>query len=184
MIQSYTLDSVYPPSLSRVAFSFLGLKKVLFLHLRPVHQPDSYWHTHLCIRHLCWWDHLVSMWWEYHTPLLDTEGFYEKGLDEANVYNQLTLSNAVKKMKVFVTQPCLTLETPWTVTCQAPLSTGFSRQEYWNGLAFFFSRGSSRPRDQTHVSCIGRWILPHLNHQVMLIPLNNVGGSHLITRSL
>ena len=24
--------------------------------------------------------------------------------------------------------------TPWTVTCQAPLSMGFSRQEYWAGL--------------------------------------------------
>ena len=24
--------------------------------------------------------------------------------------------------------------TPWTVTHQAPLSMGFSRQEYWNGL--------------------------------------------------
>ena len=22
--------------------------------------------------------------------------------------------------------------TPWTVACQAPLSMGFSRQEYWN----------------------------------------------------
>ena len=22
----------------------------------------------------------------------------------------------------------------WTITCQAPLSTGFSRQEYWSGL--------------------------------------------------
>ena len=27
-------------------------------------------------------------------------------------------------------------ETPWTVACQAPLSMGFPRQEYWNGLAF------------------------------------------------
>ena len=26
--------------------------------------------------------------------------------------------------------------TPWTVACQAPLSMGFSRQEYWSGLAF------------------------------------------------
>ena len=26
--------------------------------------------------------------------------------------------------------------TPWTVAHQAPLSMGFSRQEYWNGLAF------------------------------------------------
>ena len=31
---------------------------------------------------------------------------------------------------------CPTLVTPWTVTFQAPLSTGFSRQEYWNGLPF------------------------------------------------
>ena len=28
---------------------------------------------------------------------------------------------------------CLT-ETLWSVTCQAPLSVGLSRQEYWNGL--------------------------------------------------
>ena len=26
--------------------------------------------------------------------------------------------------------------TPWTITCQAPLSMGFSRQEDWNGLPF------------------------------------------------
>ena len=26
--------------------------------------------------------------------------------------------------------------TPWTVALQAPLSTGFSRQEYWSGLPF------------------------------------------------
>ena len=26
--------------------------------------------------------------------------------------------------------------TPWTVACQAPLSTEFSRQEYWNRLPF------------------------------------------------
>ena len=29
---------------------------------------------------------------------------------------------------------CLTLAAPWTVACQAPLSIGFSRQEYWSGL--------------------------------------------------
>ena len=28
------------------------------------------------------------------------------------------------------------LATPWIVACQAPLSMGFSRQEYWNGLPF------------------------------------------------
>ena len=29
-----------------------------------------------------------------------------------------------------VAKSCLTLATPWTVACQAPLSMGFSRQEY------------------------------------------------------
>ena len=31
-------------------------------------------------------------------------------------------------------QSYLTLVTPWTVARQAPLSMGFSRQEYWSGL--------------------------------------------------
>ena len=35
-----------------------------------------------------------------------------------------------------VAKLCPTLVTPWTVACQAPLSIGFSRQEYWSGLAF------------------------------------------------
>ena len=35
-----------------------------------------------------------------------------------------------------VAKSCLTLATPWTVACQAPLSMGFSRQEYWSGLPF------------------------------------------------
>ena len=35
-----------------------------------------------------------------------------------------------------VTKLCLTLATPWTVACQAPLSLGFLRQEYWSRLPF------------------------------------------------
>ena len=31
-------------------------------------------------------------------------------------------------------QLCLTLVTPWTVACQAPLSMRFSRQDYWSVL--------------------------------------------------
>ena len=33
-----------------------------------------------------------------------------------------------------VTKSCPTLATPWIIACQAPLSTGFSRQEYWSEL--------------------------------------------------
>ena len=35
-----------------------------------------------------------------------------------------------------VAKSCPTLATPWTVACQAPLSMGFSRQEYWTRLPF------------------------------------------------
>ena len=31
---------------------------------------------------------------------------------------------------------CLSLETPWTLACQASLSMGFPRQEYWSGWPF------------------------------------------------
>ena len=35
-----------------------------------------------------------------------------------------------------VTQSCPTLCDPVDIACQAPLSMGFSRQEYWSGLPF------------------------------------------------
>ena len=35
-----------------------------------------------------------------------------------------------------VAKLCLTLATLWTVSYQAPLSMGFSTQEYWRGLPF------------------------------------------------
>ena len=38
------------------------------------------------------------------------------------------------KVKMLVTQSCPTLCDPFTVAYQAPLSVGFSRQEYWSGL--------------------------------------------------
>ena len=40
---------------------------------------------------------------------------------------------------------CPTLATPWTIACQAPLSIGFSRQEYWNGLPFLSPEDLSNP---------------------------------------
>ena len=42
--------------------------------------------------------------------------------------------------------------TPWTVAYQAPPPMAFSRQEW---VAISFSRGSSWPRDWTHISCLG-----------------------------
>ena len=35
-----------------------------------------------------------------------------------------------------VAKSCPTLAATWAVACQAPLSMGFSRQQYWSGLPF------------------------------------------------
>ena len=55
--------------------------------------------------------------------------------------------------------------TPWTVACQAPLSTGFSRQEYWSGLPLFHFPGDLP--DTEIESCLPHHmkILYHLSHQ-------------------
>ena len=55
----------------------------------------------------------------------------------------------------------------WTVALKTPLSMGFSGQEYWSGLLCPASKGSSRPRNLTHVSCVscaGRQIFYHLRY--------------------
>ena len=57
-------------------------------------------------------------------------------------------------------QPLVTL---WTVACQAPLSMGFSEQEYYSVLpcilqGIFLTQGSN---SHFLISCIGRWVLYH-----------------------
>ena len=44
--------------------------------------------------------------------------------------------------------------TPWTVAHQAPLSMGFSRQEYWDGLPFLPPGDLPDPGNQTHISYV------------------------------
>ena len=44
-----------------------------------------------------------------------------------------------------VAQSCPLFATPWTVAHQAPLSIGFSRQEYWSGLPCPPPRGIPNP---------------------------------------
>ena len=80
-----------------------------------------------------------------------------------------------------VTQSCPTLATPWTVACQAPLSMGFSRPEYWSGLL------CPSPGDLTHPgikprspALAGRFFTieppgePHIHIYLILSKLINV----------
>ena len=58
---------------------------------------------------------------------------------------------------------CTTL---WTLAYQAPLSMGFSRQEYWSGLQCPPPRDLPDPwmEPMSHISCIGRQVLYHYFH--------------------
>ena len=58
------------------------------------------------------------------------------------------------------------LATPWIVACQALLSVGFSRQEYWKGLPFPPSGYLPRPGIETRL----------LHWQVDSLPLCHLGS--------
>ena len=48
----------------------------------------------------------------------------------------------------------------WTVACQAPLSMGFSRQEYWSGLPFPSSGDLSNPGNKPKIPALQADSLP------------------------
>ena len=58
--------------------------------------------------------------------------------------------------------------TPWTVACQAPPSTGYSRQQYQSRWPFPFSRASFWLRSQTASPTL----------QVDSLPLSHQGSPH------
>ena len=58
-----------------------------------------------------------------------------------------------------VAQSCLFV-TPWTVTYQAPLSMGFSRQAYWSGLPFPFPGDPPNPGIEPRSSALQADSLP------------------------
>ena len=56
------------------------------------------------------------------------------------------LTFAIKHVVIVQSLGCVQLfATPWTVTCQVPLSMGFPRQEYWSGLPFLSPRDLPDP---------------------------------------
>ena len=93
-----------------------------------------------------------------------------------------TLSEAhyvyyLMKVNVLVSPSCLTLCDP--MDCSLP---GFSVHEILQArilgwVAISFSRASSPPRDWTHVSCIGRWILYRWDTREVLS-----AGCHIIEK--
>ena len=70
-----------------------------------------------------------------------------------------------------VAKLCPTLVTPWVVAHQAPLSMGFSRQEYWSGSPFASPGDLLDPGVEPRSSVLQavflhwRWILYWLSYQ-------------------
>ena len=78
---------------------------------------------------------------------------------------------------VLVTKLCLTLCHP--MDCSPPGSSGISQARILEQVAISFSRGSFRPRDQTHVSCTGRRLLYHWASRGTLWSLYTMLLTHL-----
>ena len=72
-----------------------------------------------------------------------------------------------------VTQSCPTLSDP--MDCSLPGSSfhGIFQARVLEWVATAFSRGSSRPRDWTHISCIGRWVLYHWATREASVQINS-----------
>ena len=62
---------------------------------------------------------------------------------------------------LLVTKLCLTLCNPMRYSPPRSSVHGMSQARILEQVAISFSRGSSRPRDRTCVSCIGKWTLYH-----------------------
>ena len=63
--------------------------------------------------------------------------------------------------------------TPWTAECQAPLSMGFPRQEYWSGVPF------PSPGDLPHPGVHGPLAISSLN---ILEEMHSLGHQHNPTK--
>ena len=71
-----------------------------------------------------------------------------------------------------IAQSCPTHCDLWTVTCQAPLSMEFSRQEFWNGLPFSFPKDPPDPGSNPCFLCLLHW-------QADSLPLCHLGINYI-----
>ena len=84
---------------------------------------------------------------EYHTDSIEDEM-------DVKVCSELPCSRGVTDTSAgLVAKSLPALTTPWTVSPQAALSMGILQERILEWVAMPSSRGSSRPRDQSCISC-------------------------------
>ena len=104
--------------------------KTLF-HVCPDMSPYPTEHTPICILHRA-----EPRGGEEETESIKREAKRDRGHSFvlSAVYKRSICLNC--KVKVKSLSHVQLFATPWTVAYQAPLSIGFSREEYWSGLSF------------------------------------------------
>ena len=134
----YTLIKSFPMTYTWTLITF---PKELPVILRSSHWPRDQQSLTFCRV----WDFFVLFWrvlflscyvlilWsgDCFVFLLGRDFFFFWLFAECGEYCSICMK---QKVCILVTQSCLTLSDP--MDCRAPLSFGFSRQQYWSGLPF------------------------------------------------
>ena len=116
-------------------FSIISLSFILVLHFQPHHFEKVILKTtslHLCFLQNCYSHcllHNLPASWTTFILELDTEKFMFSSMELVSIYlSYLYMCQSFSCIRLFAI--------PWTVAQEAPLTVGFSRQEYWSGLPF------------------------------------------------
>ena len=123
-------------------FRIRARSKRLFANKAPSSQGYGFSSGHVWMWEL---DHKVSKNWCFWTVVL------EKNLERLT--SSLESWN-VKPVKVVVAQSCPTLCNPMDYSPPGSSVHGIFQARILEWVAIFFSSGSSRPRNQTYISCI------------------------------
>ena len=86
-------------------------------------------------------------------------------VDEYLHFSPEIITPLIRYVLCLVTQLCQLFATPWTVASQAPLSMGFSRQDYGSGLSCPPPGDLPNPGTEPRSPTLRGEVLYHLSHQ-------------------
>ena len=78
----------------------------------------------------------ITLNFSHNSPLLSPFSWYKKTLLKMANSLLVQVSEWLTCVRVCLLSPVWLSATPWTGAHQAPLSMGFSKQDYWSGLSF------------------------------------------------
>ena len=125
-------------------------------------QGQERYHIHICYQKLRSEDQLCNYLSLGQRLCICINKFLEDGIMPLKYTKYCTQhSICINSSCCLVTKSCPTLFDPIDYSLPGSFVHGISQARILEWVAIPLSRGSSRHRDQTHVSCIGRQILYH-----------------------